>query len=147
MVSPMNSPEAGSFSHHLNPHRFLLPEVLRLYISALEPWIVWSVSLPSYSSQLSTHKCGTTQSNSHHLAQWVLQLPPCHSFSLPVSASPAGLNECFFFNSLVVRLPYSSIFWHFWLLFDLFFCCCPSFGCERKQSLCTYASILAESCI
>ena len=27
--------------------------------------------------------------------------------------APTGLDECFFFNSLVVRLPYSSIFWQF----------------------------------
>ena len=27
------------------------------------------------------------------------------------------LDECFFFNSLVVRLPHSSIFWQFWLFF------------------------------
>ena len=26
---------------------------------------------------------------------------------------PPSLNECFFYNSLVVRLPYSSIFWQF----------------------------------
>ena len=36
---------------------------------------------------------------------------------LPISASPTGLNGCFFFNSLVVRLPYSLIFWQFWLFF------------------------------
>ena len=35
----------------------------------------------------------------------------------PVSALPIGLYECFFFNSLVAGLPYSSIFWQFWLLF------------------------------
>ena len=36
---------------------------------------------------------------------------------LPVSTPPTSLDECFFFNSLVVRLSYSSIFWQFWLLF------------------------------
>ena len=36
---------------------------------------------------------------------------------LPISAPPTGLDECFFFNSLVVRLPYSSIFCQFWLFF------------------------------
>ena len=39
------------------------------------------------------------------------------SAQLPVSAPPAGLDQCFFFNSLVVGLPYSSIFWQFWLFF------------------------------
>ena len=45
---------------------------------------------------------------------------PCHESSLPqlpVSAPPTGLDECFFFNSLVVGLPYSLIFWQFWLFF------------------------------
>ena len=39
------------------------------------------------------------------------------SSRLPVSAPPTGLGECFFFISLVVRLPYSSIFWQLWLFF------------------------------
>ena len=34
-----------------------------------------------------------------------------------MSTLPTGLDECFFFNSLVVRLPYSSIFCQFWLFF------------------------------
>ena len=48
------------------------------------------------------------------------QLPPCPASSLPwlpISAPPPGLNECFFFNCLVVGLPHSSIFWQFWLFF------------------------------
>ena len=36
---------------------------------------------------------------------------------LPISAPPTGLDECFFFISLVVRLPYSSVFCQFWLFF------------------------------
>ena len=37
---------------------------------------------------------------------------------LPISAPPTSLDECFFFNSLIVRLPYSSIFWQLrWFLF------------------------------
>ena len=31
--------EAGSFSHHLNPHRFFRSEVLRLYFPVLVPWV------------------------------------------------------------------------------------------------------------
>ena len=34
-----------------------------------------------------------------------------------ISAPPTGLDECFFFNSLVVGLPYSSVFCQFWLFF------------------------------
>ena len=36
---------------------------------------------------------------------------------LRVSAPPTGLDECFFFNSLVVGLPYSSVLWQLWLFF------------------------------
>ena len=42
-------------------------------------------------------------------------LPRVPSAQLPVSTPPTGLGECFFFNSLVVRLLYSLIFWQFWL--------------------------------
>ena len=52
----------------------------------------------------------------------VLQPPPhlrVLCTQLPISAPPAGLGECFFFNSLVVGLPYSSIFWKFWAFFVL----------------------------
>ena len=50
----------------------------------------------------------------------VHQPPPfCESSppGLPVSAPPTGLDECFLFISLVVGLPYSSIFCQFWLFF------------------------------
>ena len=59
--------EARSFSHLHNPHRFLQPEILRLYFLALQPWIVWSVLLPICSSQLFAHTCGTSLSTSHCL--------------------------------------------------------------------------------
>ena len=76
---------------------------------------------------------------------WVHQPLPCCEFSLPwlpVSTPPTGLDECF--NSLVVRLPHSSIFCQFWLL--LFSnCCCPSLGCVRRHSVSPYAFILAGS--
>ena len=51
---------------------------------------------------------------------WVCQSPSCCKSSPPrlsISAPPTGLDECFFFNSLAFRLPYSSIFWQFWLFF------------------------------
>ena len=81
-----------------------------------------------------------TQSSSRSL--------PCHVSSLPwlpVSSPFTNRDECFFFYSLVVRLPYSLIFWKFWLFFVFKVCCCPSFGCARRQSVSTYASILAGS--
>ena len=85
---------------------------------------------------LSTCECGAAGSVSHHLVnvlaaawpagfhnpppRWVRQPSPCRESSppgLPVSAPPTGLDECFFFISLFVRLPYSSIFCQFWLFF------------------------------
>ena len=48
--------------------------------------------------------------------RWVRQLLPCRESSppqLPVYAPLTSLDECFFFISLVVALPYSSIFYEF----------------------------------
>ena len=76
----------------------------------------------------------------------VCQLPPCFmSFPLrlPISASPTSLEECFLFNSLVVELPYSLIFWQFWSFFVFKFV--VFFDCARRQSASTYTSILAKS--
>ena len=93
------------------PTDFSQSEILRLYFPALDPWVAWSVSLPSCSSWFIC-----TQ-------MWdylPCQLLPFHESSLPqlsVSTPPANLDECFFFNSLVVGLPDSLIFWQFWLCF------------------------------
>ena len=61
-----------------------------------------------------------------------------HVLSAPAArARPSySQDKCFFFNPLVVGLPYSLIFWQFWL-FVVFFLigCCPPFGCARKQSI------------
>ena len=76
---------------------------------------------PVVPSSLSAHKYGATCSTSHCLAL----SPLCPGCPPP----PLLLDECFFFNSLVVQLPYSSIFWHFWLflfldlLLSLFWLC------------------------
>ena len=51
-------------------------------------------------------------------SHWVRQPLPCCESSLPqlpVSAPPTSLDECFFFISMVVGLPYSLIFCQFWL--------------------------------
>ena len=82
--------EAGSFSHprsYHSPHRFLQPEVLRLYFPALEPWVVWSVSFPSCSG-LSTHRC---EAASYRLAKCPLG-PSCPCLPLlPVWMSVSSL--------------------------------------------------------
>ena len=118
-VSNKLSCEAGSFSCHCNPHMFLQSEVLRLYFSTLEPWVVRSDLLPSWSSWffcMQMWDCWL-----HHLPpHWVLQpLPCCESAptQLPISAPPTSLDECVFFKSLVVWLPYSSVLCQFWLFF------------------------------
>ena len=67
---------------------------------------------PVVPPSLSARKCGTTPSASRSLStQGVL------STQLPIFSPPTGLGECFFFNSLVVGLPYSLIFCQFWLFF------------------------------
>ena len=125
--------EAGSFSCHNTPHHgFSQPEVLRFYFPAMKSWVVWSVSLPSCSFQFTR-----TQMWDH----WVHQLPPCFLSSpprLPISALATSLDQYLFFNSLVVGLPYSSIFWQFWLFFVF------KFDCARRQSISTYSFILAR---
>ena len=70
---------------------------------------------------------------------WVCQLPPCRgSFppQLPVSAPPTGLDECFFFISLFVGLPYSLIFCQFWLFFVFKLLLSLFWLCEEAQ--CVY---------
>ena len=111
--------EAGSFSPLHNPHRFLPPEILRLYFPALESLgctvcLTPQLFFPVICMQMWDFPVHQP------LPFPVHQLPPCHMSSLswlPVSTPPICLNECFFFNSLVVGLPYSLILWQFWLFF------------------------------
>ena len=73
-----------------------------------------------------------------------IALPQVLSTWLLVCAPPAGLDECFFFNSLVVGLPYRSIFWQFWLFFVFKFVDVLLLVCARRQRVSSYASILAR---
>ena len=61
--------------------------------------------------------CLPTPQSATSLGLPAAALPRILSSQLPVSAPPTGLDECFFFISLVVRLPYSLIFCQFWLFF------------------------------
>ena len=113
-----------SFSCHLNPHSFFFQsEVLRLYFFVLEPWAVWSFTpqfLPVY---LHTNVGALSWPTATSPIQ-ILQPLPCHKSSppwLPAFTLSTSLDECFFFNSLFVRLPYSLIFWQFWLFSDFKF--------------------------
>ena len=73
----------------------------------------------------------------------VRQLPTRHESSpprLPVYAPPTGLDECFFFISLVVGLPYSLILCQFWLFFVFklllsFFWLCEEAQCARNRQI------------
>ena len=55
---------------------------------------------------------------------------------LPVSTPPTGLDECFFFISLVVRLPCGLIFCQFWLFFVFRLLLSLFWLCEEAQ--CVY---------
>ena len=94
---------------------------------------------PIVPPSLSTYECGTTWSASHHLGAGARPPHP----RLPVSTHPTRLDECFFFNSMVVGLPYSSIFWQFWLVFVFKSVVVLLYGFRGKWNLSTYASILA----
>ena len=67
-------------------------------------------------------------------------LPQVLSAQLPVSAPPTGLDECFFFISLVVGLPYSSISCQFWLF--LVFKLLLSFFWLCKEAQCVYLCLV-----
>ena len=58
------------------------------------------------------------------------------STRLPIPTPPAVLDECFFFKSLVVGLPYSSIFWQFWMYF-VFKCVVVLLLVVRRQTVST----------
>ena len=116
--------EAGGFSCCCNPHRYFQSEVLRLHFPALEPRVCMLCLDPQLFLPVYPHAhVGPPAPPATTSPTGILQLLPCHVSSLPQLpiCTPTGLDECFFFNSLVVGLLYNSIFWHFWLLFDFKF--------------------------
>ena len=117
---------------------------LRLYFHTLELWVLWSVTWCTsccLTGQLQL--CPPCSQYAALLSSPAAALPWVLSARLPVSAPPTSLDECFFFISLVVGFPYSSIFCQFCCF--LFLSCCPCFGCARRHSMSTYASLLAGS--
>ena len=104
--------EAGSFCPNRNPHRFTIRGFEALFPLA---------------GSLGCLVCLTPQvfllvypHANVVLPALVPQPPSCHKSFLPqlaISTPPICLDECFFFHALAVGLPYSSIFWQFWLFF------------------------------
>ena len=119
--------EAGSFSCCcLNPHRCFHSEVSGCISWSWSPGLCSLLHSPTVPPGLSMHECGAAGSASCSLACPAPQSatsfsPPAATLlqvlSAQVCAPPTGLDECFFFISLVVGLPYSSIFCQFWLFF------------------------------
>ena len=112
-MDPSNrlSCETSSFSCCCNPHRFLQSEVLRLYLPSAGALGCMVCLTPQLFLLVYPH---TNVGPPSPPATALLRVL---STQLPFSAPPTSLDECFFFNSLVVRLPYSSMFWQFGLFF------------------------------
>ena len=110
----------------------------------LEPWVAQSVSHPSCSPWIICMQVWDRQLPQCLPSIPVAALPHVLSTRLPVSIPPTSLDGCFFSNSLVVGLPYSSIFWQFWLFLFLNLLL-SFFWCVKRQSVSTYASTLARS--
>ena len=118
-ISPMNAPiRLGVSLTTATPIGLYNQRFLRLSFSALEPWVAWCVLLPSVPLGILIH----TQMWDHRPLPCLLGPPvttvPC-VLSTPVACllPPTSLYECFFFNYVVVGLPYSLIFWQFWVFF------------------------------
>ena len=114
---------------------------------------------PVVPPSLSTHECGTTRSTIRcfagsaspclaHPGPPATISPQFLSARLPVSAPPTGLDECVFFNSLVVGLPYSLIFCQFWLFFVFKLLLSFFWLCEEAQCvyLCLHLGRKRKNC-
>ena len=146
-------PEAGSFSRCLNPHRFFSARGFEALFPLLETWVVWSISLSSCFSRFIHPNVGlpTTPAAASPGPPAAIFLAPSSSHNLAVSplCLAARLHPSYWLDvsSLTpwlsdlhtVRFSVSSG------CFLFLNCHCPSFGCARRHSVSTYASILAGS--
>ena len=131
-----------------------LPQVfsisdLRLYFPTLELWVARSVAAgpPAAASLASCRFAHPTPQSATSLGPPAPALLGVLSTWLPISAPLTSLDECFFFISLVVGLPYSSIFCRFWLFF-VFKLLLPFFWvCKEAQCvyLCLHLGRKSES--
>ena len=104
------------------PTGFYSQKIWGLISLALEPWAGWLVwgwdpLLLKYPSRFfsTMHGCGTTRSASSRLSVPLCVSAPLHAFPclsvyLHISILLTHLDDCGFFKSLVVGLPYSLIF-------------------------------------
>ena len=94
---------------------------------------------------LSACECGTARYTSHRLSQLVCCIAPCplHPGCLSPPPPTSWMNVSSLTPKLsdfhIVQLSHSSDCSCFYI------CCCPSFGCARKQSVSSYTSMLAGS--
>ena len=142
------SPAAAS-----TPRVFSLRGV-RLYFPKLEPWVAQSVCFPAVPPGSSMRKCGVAGSASCCTACPVCSTIRHLSGSGRVATHPLHPG-CWCSPLLLVWMNVSSL--SHWLSDSravrfsvssgcfLILNCCPSFGCARRCSVSTYASILARS--
>ena len=100
----------------LQPTQVFKTRGFEAFFFTLGPWVAWPVLLPSYSSQFIYKQMWD------HL---VSQPPPClpgppatallHLLSAPAVCLCSSYQSGWMFNSLVVGVPCSLIFWQFWL--------------------------------
>ena len=151
-AGPLNSLSwvTCSFFHHPNPHWFLLPEVMRLYLPSTGSlgWAVWPGAGITYSQGIPPDFCPPHVNVGPPLPPPLLLPLPLHAtlHSLcPSSTFPTHQDKYGFFKSLIVRLPYSLIFWQFWVYFCFEVSCDSCCGCVRRWSMSTHASMLTGS--
>ena len=105
----MESPENLALSSAAPTPSFLQPEVKGIYLPGTGTLGLWSL-VPKVSLPIFIHH---TWMWDHPFRRWHLSMPHC--IPAPLCPSPhlyplTCLDECGFFKSLVVRLPYSLIF-------------------------------------
>ena len=139
----------------LQPPQVFSMNGLRLYFPVLGSWVAQSISLPSFSSwfictqiwDLLVHQpppClpwSTSCSVAHLVLCCCLVTPPLYPCSWSLPLLPVWTNVSSLFPWLsdfhAVRFSVSSG--------CFLFLNCPSFGCARRHTMSTYASILAGS--
>ena len=132
--------EAWNSSLCCNPHRVFSHGLWGFISSHWKPGLHGLSRSPGVPPGLSACKCVTAHSASHHLAPCPLY-PSCPSLPLqPIWMNVSSLTHWLLDFHTVW---FSGSFGYFLVSFH--FVCCPSFVWERRQSISTYASILAGS--